>query len=149
MPTFRFTLEYDGTDFQGWQVQPGGRRTVQGVLEAGIRRLLDAEFPVAATVTQVPAFVGQAGALSIELVEELDAKEAEDHLAQAEGVELWSRDGEGPNLRAASGREVVLVGRVRKDASVEHGLQLWLAADVLRLSAANAVALAVARFRAH
>jgi aspartate-semialdehyde dehydrogenase len=130
-------------------VEEDGRSLRERELEAGIRRLLDAEFPVAATVTQVPAFVGQAGTLSIELVEELDVKEAEDHLAQAEGVELWSRDGEGPNLRAASGRDVVLVGRVRKDASVEHGLQLWLAADVLRLSAVNAVALAVARFRAH
>jgi tRNA pseudouridine38-40 synthase len=34
VPTFRLTLEYDGRGFEGWQVQPGGRRTVQGVVEA-------------------------------------------------------------------------------------------------------------------
>jgi len=37
--TFRLTLEYDGADFEGWQVQPGGRRTVQGTLEHAIARV--------------------------------------------------------------------------------------------------------------
>jgi tRNA pseudouridine38-40 synthase len=35
---FRATVEYDGTEFAGFQVQPG-RRTVQGELEAALARL--------------------------------------------------------------------------------------------------------------
>lgn len=35
----RLTLEFDGADFQGWQRQPFGERTVQGVLEAALARL--------------------------------------------------------------------------------------------------------------
>jgi tRNA pseudouridine38-40 synthase len=36
---FRLTLEYDGRDFSGWQVQPGAARTVQGTLEAALGRV--------------------------------------------------------------------------------------------------------------
>ena len=39
MPRFRLTLEYDGAGFAGWQVQPGGLRTVQGVLGAALERI--------------------------------------------------------------------------------------------------------------
>jgi tRNA pseudouridine38-40 synthase len=35
----KLTLEYDGTDFAGWQLQPKDR-TVQGVLESALERLL-------------------------------------------------------------------------------------------------------------
>jgi tRNA pseudouridine38-40 synthase len=37
--TFRLVLEYDGTDFAGFQLQGKGERTVQSVLEAAIARL--------------------------------------------------------------------------------------------------------------
>ncbi len=36
--TWRLTLAYDGTDFSGWQVQPG-RVTVQGELQSALRRI--------------------------------------------------------------------------------------------------------------
>jgi aspartate-semialdehyde dehydrogenase len=126
-----------------------GRTPAERRLEDGVQRLLGARFPIAASVVQVPAFVGQASTLTLETSRPLDPKEAEDHLAQADGVEMWLETAQGPNLRSASGRDVVIVGRVRRDPSRENGLQLWMVTDVLRLSAANAVALAQARFQAH
>jgi len=41
MGLYRVTLAYDGTDFQGWQAQASGARTVQGVLEEALGRLGD------------------------------------------------------------------------------------------------------------
>src|SRR5262245_9214557 len=38
MATFRLTLAYDGTDFVGWQWQPG-QRTIQAELEAALGRM--------------------------------------------------------------------------------------------------------------
>jgi tRNA pseudouridine38-40 synthase len=37
--TYRLTLEYDGTGFEGWQVQPGERRTVQGTVADALARV--------------------------------------------------------------------------------------------------------------
>jgi tRNA pseudouridine38-40 synthase len=39
----RLVLEYDGTDFAGWQQQAQGERTVQGVLAAALRSVCGAE----------------------------------------------------------------------------------------------------------
>jgi len=37
--TFRLTLEYDGANFDGWQVQAAGSRTIQGCLEDAVERV--------------------------------------------------------------------------------------------------------------
>ncbi len=46
MTRFRLVLEYHGTEFVGWQVQPNGR-SVQGVLQAALAELLGHETHVA------------------------------------------------------------------------------------------------------
>jgi aspartate-semialdehyde dehydrogenase len=94
---------------------------------------------------RIPVFVGYGAVLAVETERALSAGEARERLAKSPGLELWP-DAGGPSLRDAAGRDAVLVGRVREDPSVEHGLLLWLAADLLHLAARNAVQLAVARF---
>jgi tRNA pseudouridine38-40 synthase len=46
--TYRLSLEYDGSAFEGWQVQPGDHRTVQGVLEAALAQVTREEVRVLA-----------------------------------------------------------------------------------------------------
>ena len=42
----RFQLSYDGTDFFGWQKQPGDQPTVQGLLEKTLSKIYDEEISV-------------------------------------------------------------------------------------------------------
>ncbi len=39
MRTFKLTIEYDGTDFKGWQVQTSRQRTVQGEIEKALKKI--------------------------------------------------------------------------------------------------------------
>jgi len=48
MPTFKLTLAYDGTDFSGWQAQPG-QRTVQGALREAWHEITDETVRMTAT----------------------------------------------------------------------------------------------------
>ena len=43
MPTWKLTLEYDGTRYRGWQAQANTDRTVQGVLLRAVREVLGAD----------------------------------------------------------------------------------------------------------
>jgi aspartate-semialdehyde dehydrogenase len=56
---------------------------------------------------------------------------------------LVDEPGQVPLALAAAGRDEVFVGRIRRDPTVPHGLNLWVVADNLRKGAAtNAVQIA-------
>jgi aspartate-semialdehyde dehydrogenase len=127
----------------------GGATDGEEALKRTLGRLLDPKVQISATAVRVPVFVGQGSVLAIETERPLDPKQAEALLAKAPGVEVWEENAEALTTRAASGRDEALISRVRRDPSCENGLLLWVAADVLRLAATNAVALAVSRLHAH
>jgi aspartate-semialdehyde dehydrogenase len=120
-----------------------GRRARESALAAVLARAHDPAPAVSARWIQVPVFVGHVSALTLSWVGSVDAAEAGRLLAKAPGVELWNA-GEGPNLRAVAGRDVVIASHPEADAAEPGALFLWAAADLLRLAAANAAALAAA-----
>ena len=92
-------------------------------------------------------FVCDGTALGVQPRSPLEVSVATELIEKAPGVKLWSDDRMGPSLRDAASSDVALIGRLREDTSVAHGLQFWLAADGLRLAALNAVKLAETRLR--
>ncbi len=128
-------------------VEQDGSTAMESCLARDLRRLLGEGVRTAVAGVRVPTFAGDAATLCVETDEPVDPRQARELLAKAPGVELWDVDAEGPNTRACAGRDVVLVGRLRRDPSSDHGLLLWLAADTLHLAAVNGVKLAEARFQ--
>ena len=82
----------------------------------------------------------------LETERELAPEELLDLLGKTPGVELWDDRLPGPSTREPVGRDVALVGQVRREFGSSGGLLLWISADPVRIAAANAVRLAEARF---
>jgi aspartate-semialdehyde dehydrogenase len=83
--------------------------------------------------------VGHAEAIWVELEDHLTPERARKLLAGAPSVRVE----EFPSPGKAKGEDEVLVGRIRRDPTVDRGLALFLACDNLRKGAAlNAIQIA-------
>ncbi len=123
----------------------GGSTLGERGLADETRTVMAAEIRVAATCVRVPVFFGQCASVNIETEQRVTAAGARELLAVAPGVELVDDPADNlyPMPIDAAGQDLILVGRIREDASVENGLNLWLAADNVRKGAAtNAVQIA-------
>ena len=111
------------------------------------RKILDLpNLPVSGTCVRVPVYTGHSLSINAEFDRALSVAHAVELLRAAPGVVL----SDVPNPLAASGRDEVIVGRVRKDPTVEHGLALFVTGDNLRKGAAlNAIQIAEVLFAAH
>lgn len=99
------------------------------------------DLPVSCTCVRVPVYTGHCHSLNVELERDLDLEEVTRVLARAPGVRLV----DVPTPQQAAGIDVSLVGRLRVDPTVDHGLALFVAGDNLRKGAAlNAVQIAEA-----
>jgi aspartate-semialdehyde dehydrogenase len=134
---------HTGTD----ELEPEGCTRREALTVGTLGSLLGQDVKLAATFIQVPAFVGLGACLSLETREQTSLSAVADILGKAPGVDAWPEGEAGPNTRAATGLDRVLVGRLRRDPSSERGLQLWLVADPIRLAASHAVQLAAMRLR--
>ncbi len=105
----------------------------------------DPSIQVSPTTARVPVRIGHSEAINLEFDRPITAEQAREALRKAPGVVLVDdyAKGEVPLALQAEGRDETFVGRIRKDPTVPHGLNLWVVADNLRKGAAtNAVQIA-------
>ncbi|HEX4521253.1 MAG TPA: Asd/ArgC dimerization domain-containing protein [Gaiellaceae bacterium] len=125
----RMDWEFDGEEFDE-----------ESKLRAETQKIMELpDLPIQATCVRVPVMVGHAEAIWIETEQELTPERATEILGAAPSIRLE----DFPSPGKAAGIDDVLVGRIRRDPTVDRGLALFLASDNLRKGAAlNAIQIA-------
>lgn len=105
----------------------------------------DASIAVTATTVRVPVMGGHSESVNIAFEKPFEIQEAKEILEKAPGVIV--EDDVANNIYPmpikAFGKDEVFVGRIRRDNTLENGMNCWIVADNLRKGAAtNAVQIA-------
>ncbi|MEL6908959.1 MAG: aspartate-semialdehyde dehydrogenase [Cyanobacteria bacterium J06629_2] len=105
----------------------------------------DPTIAVTATCVRVPVLRAHSEAINLEFEQPFAVDRARDLIAAAPGVKLvedWQAN-YFPMPIDATGKDPVLVGRIRQDISCDRNLELWLCGDQIRKGAAlNAIQIA-------
>jgi len=108
-------------------------------------KILDPAIKVCANCVRVPVFIGHSEMVNVEFENPISPKDAQKLWAKAPGITLIDLDSDLGYITPAeiAGEDDVFVSRVRKDPTVENGLNFWCVSDNLRKGAAlNAVQIA-------
>ena len=101
--------------------------------------LEDSSIGITATAIRIPVVGGHSESVNIEFELKYDIKKVRTILNEMIGVEVI--DDPKKNLYPmpinAKGKDEVFIGRIRRDESVENGLNLWIVSDNLRKGAAT------------
>jgi aspartate-semialdehyde dehydrogenase len=105
----------------------------------------DDTIKVTATTVRVPVFFGHSESVNVEFEKDLSPDKARKLLRKAPGIKVVDDPAKNkyPLAIHAAGKDDTFVGRIRRDESVAHGLNMWVVADNIRKGAAlNAVQIA-------
>jgi len=140
----RATIEYDGTDFDGWQVQPG-RRTVQGEIESAIRRITRQRVRVmgAGRTDKGVHASGQVASFEVATAMTLEALERGVNAILPRDVAFLDASevprGWSARRDAVSREYVYRIARRRAPLMRRDAWEMWARLDVERIRAASAL----------
>lgn len=110
------------------------------------RKILhEPDMKITATAVRVPVFNSHSESINVEFEKSFVLDELIEVLRNAPGIiiENDSQKDEYPLAIQATGHDEVFIGRIRRDESVESGVNLWVVADNIRKGAAsNAIQIA-------
>ena len=105
---------------------------------AETKKMLDPAIELNATCVRVPVFVGHSEAINVEFENPLSVTDARKILREAPGclvVDKREDDGYITPVECV-GDYATFISRIRKDPTVENGMNLWVVSDNLRKGAA-------------
>ena len=97
------------------------------------------ELRVTATTVRVPVFNGHSESINVEFEKPYELEQLKDTLRNFPGIIVQDDPANNlyPTPLQASGNDEVYVGRIRRDESVESGVNLWVVSDNVRKGAAT------------
>ena len=107
--------------------------------------LHDTNLRITATTVRVPVYHGHSESINVELKKDFNIEDIFELYKKSEGIVVMDNTKEEiyPMPIDIAGKDEVFIGRIRRDFSVDRGLNLWVVADNIRKGAAlNAVQIA-------
>lgn len=117
----------------------------QKMIDETRKILHDKDMKVTATCVRVPVYYGHSESINVEFDKPASPEEVRAILSKAPGVIVQDDPANHvyPTALYAADKDEVFVGRIRKDYTVDSGINIWVVADNIRKGAAtNAVEIA-------
>ena len=97
------------------------------------------ELKITATTVRVPVMNSHSESINIEFEKEINIEEIKELLGKSKGIIVQDdiKNEIYPLATHATGTDEVYVGRIRRDYSVNNGINLWVVADNIRKGAAT------------
>ena len=109
------------------------------------KKILDNNIDLTATCVRLPVLVSHSESVNIEFEKPFSIEKVKDALDSFEGCKVIDERSDGGYITPleAAGSETTFISRIRKDKTIENGLNIWIVSDnLLRGAALNAVEIA-------
>ena len=109
------------------------------------KKILDNNIDLTATCVRLPVLVSHSESVNIEFEQPFSIEKVKDALDSFEGCKVIDERSDGGYITPleAAGSETTFISRIRKDKTIENGLNIWIVSDnLLRGAALNAVEIA-------
>lgn len=129
----------------GGDFLPNGYTAEEEKLVFETNKILHSDIAVTATVVRVPVYGGHSESVNVEFEEQFELEDVRKILSGTPGVVVYDNPTENvyPMPAMSYDKDDVFVGRIRRDFSIEKGLNFWVVSDNIRKGAAtNAVQIA-------
>ena len=110
-----------------------------------IKKILDNNIELTATCVRLPVLVSHSESVNIEFEKNFSIEKVREALNSFEGCKVIDERSDGGYITPleAEGSEKTFISRIRRDKTIENGINLWIVSDnLLRGAALNAVEIA-------